>query len=267
MKKIFIGFLALLTANSSFAQDAADKKFQAGIVFGAGMNFQDMSTKLVNNNGVGSDLLVGGNFNYMFNETIGITSGLEFEFSKVKFEPGNGSLYYYYNDSKILAQDDIAEASHIYSLTSRKQSMTYLTIPTMVIFRTNFIGYMRYFGKLGMRHGFLLGQNSTDEGSSRLLSDPTSSFAPMQNSNMKASNEALFYKGTIGIAGGAEWNFVGSTCLVAEIGFYYGITPLYYNRKNPYLATIDQVGGVPQERFISNAAKQSQLQLKISFLF
>ena len=263
MKKIFIGILALLTANSSFAQDAADKKFQAGIVFGAGMTFQDMNTKLMNKDGIGSNLLIGGEFNYMFNETIGISSGLEFDFTTAKYRPGNGSVYYFYNDSKILAQDDISEATHMYSLETRKQKMTYLTIPTMIIFRTNFIGYMRYFGKLGMRHSFLLGQNTNDEGRSRLLSDPLSTFAPLDNNNMKAKNEMWFYSGSLGIAGGAEWNFVGSTCLVAEIGFYYGVTPLYYSRKNPYLMTV-QNGA---DTFFSNAAKQSQLQLKFSFLF
>ncbi len=266
MKKIFIGFLALITANSAFAQDAADKKFQAGITFGSGMNFQSMQTKNVKNDGVSANFQVGGTLIYMFNETIGISSGMEFVFSGAKFVPGNASLYYYYNDSKILSQKDISEATHKYSLESRKQNMTYLSIPTMVIFRTDFIGYMRYFGKLGMRHDFLLGQNSNDIGKSTNLSTNTP-FVEQENRHMKGKNEVLFYNGLVGISGGAEWNFIGSTSLVAEIGFYYGVTPLFYSRKHPYLAAVDNTNGVPEERFISNAARQSQLQFKLSFLF
>lgn len=266
MKKIINGLLALSIANFTFAQDAADKKFQAGITFGSGINFQSMQTKNIKNDGVSANFHVGGTFIYMFNETIGINSGMEFVFSSAKFVPGNSSIYYYYNDSKILSQKDIGDATHKYSLESRKQHMTYLSIPTMIIFRTDFIGYMRYFGKIGMRHDFLLGQNSSDLGKSTNLSTNTP-FVEQENRNMKAKNEVLFYNGLVGISGGAEWNFIGSTSLVAEIGFYYGVTPLFYSRKQPYLAAVDNNNGLVEERFISNAARQSQLQFKLSFLF
>lgn len=269
MKKIILSIVALACVNIAMTQDAADKKFQAGLVAGFGLNFQNMGTKFVEKNGVGTDLLIGGNFNIMFNETIGLTSGVEFEFSSTKFKSGPNPLYYFYNDNKIVGIEDYSDAKNIFQLQERKQNMTYLTIPTMLIFRTKFIGYVRYFGKFGMRHSFLLSQKSNDTGrSSSITGLPTDEFATVEQKNMKASNEVVFYKGSVGVAGGAEWNFTGSTCLVAEIGYYYGITPLYYNRNNAYLFSYEDNGtGIMNQIPVSNKATQGQLQLKISVLF
>lgn len=272
MKKIVLSVVALALGMSSFAQDAADKKFQGGLVAGFGLNFQNMGTKHVEKSGVGNDLLIGGNFNFMFTETIGLTTGVEFEFSTTKFKTGSNQLYYYFNDTKIIGVEDFAKdhsaANSIFRLAERRQKSTYLTVPTMLVFRTKFIGYVRYFGKFGMRHSFLLNQKSNDEGAALAISEfGVSDFNSFEHKNMKASNEVVFYKGSVGIAGGAEWNFTGSTCLVAEIGYYYGITPLYYNRNNAYLFNYETENGVVVQKPISNKATQGQLQLKVSILF
>lgn len=258
------------------AQDAADKTFQAGLVFGAGMNFQKMGTKLMSSAGAGSDLTIGGNMNFMFSETVGLTTGVEFDFNTTKYKPGTSNVYYTYIDNTIESIPEFSSGQsfvattdkQIYQLEERRQKATYLTIPTMLLFRTNFIGYMRYFGKFGLRNSFLLSQKTNDTG---LNFDPdnlyTGAATSAPNENMKAKNEMLFFKSAAGIVGGAEWNFVGSTCLVAEIGYYYGFTPLFYNRDNAYQYTAAGLNGETVDKPFSNKATQSQLQLKISILF
>lgn len=77
----------------------------------------------------------------------------------------------------------------------------------MLIFRTKYIGYLRYFGKFGMRHGFLLSQKSIDEGTSYkwnagVMGEMTEGAT---NENMKSSNEMVFYKGSVGGLL-VEWN-------------------------------------------------------------
>lgn len=274
MQKILLSLILASVAQISFGQEAADKKFQGGLVAGFGMNFQNMGTKYVEKDGVGTDMLIGGNLNYMFNETIGLTTGLEFEFSTTKFKSGVGNrqLYYYYNDSKIIGVEDFDAdpnaAKSLYKLNERRQKSTYLTVPTMLIFRTKFIGYFRYFGKFGMRHSFLLGQKSHDTGESLDFSANVPVYQLVDNKAMKASNEVVFYKGSVGIAGGAEWNFTGTTCLMLEVGYYYGITPLYYNRDNAYMHVLepDNSGAIVRTN-VSNKATQGQLQFKVSVLF
>ena len=77
----------------------------------------------------------------------------------------------------------------------------------------------------------------------------------------------LFIKSVAGFAGGAEWNFTGATSLVAEMGFYFGITPLYYDKKDEksYLYQTDDLGTT--RTYFDNAAKHNQLRFKISLLF
>lgn len=276
MKKILFTLVSIGLIGTTQAQDAADKTFQAGLVFGAGLNFQKMGTKLVNSAGAGNDLTIGGNMNFMFSETIGLTTGVEFDFNTTKYKPGSSNLYYTYNDNTIQAIPEFSTGQsfvntadkQIYKLEERRQKATYLTIPTMLLFRTNFIGYMRYFGKFGLRSSFLLNQKINDTGfnldpDNVYVGTPTST----PNENMKAKNEMFFFKSAAGIVGGAEWNFVGSTCLVAEVGYYYGFTPLFYDRKNAYLYTAAGLNGEAVDRPLSNKATQSQVQLKISILF
>jgi hypothetical protein len=259
MKKIVVGIVMLGLVFQTSAQEAADKKVQAGLVFGYGMAFQKMETKYLKTNGIGSDLTIGANMNYGFNENIGLNIGLEFDFETLKYKAGDKSLFYAYNDSEIIPFDSNDGADNLFQLLERKQKPIYLTIPTMVLFRTKFIGYFRYFGKFGLKTSFLLGNKINDEG---LIHFSPTPFDVVENKNMTAKNEMFFMKSSVGLAGGAEWNFIGSTCLAAEIGYYYGFVPLYYNKKSEdrYLVT-------PSDGNINNNAKQSQLMFKLSILF
>jgi hypothetical protein len=75
----------------------------------------------------------------------------------------------------------------------------------------------------------------------------------------------FFYKGSIGLSAGAEWKFLETTSLVAEVGYFYGITPLHLERKeaNRTLYTLDN----GTRTYFSNKANQNQLLFKVSILF
>lgn len=271
MKRIIVGILVLSSIFQVKAQEAADKKVQAGLVFGYGMAFQKMGTKLMKSNGIGSDLTIGANVNYSFNENIGLNLGIEFDFETLKYKAGDNPVYYRYFDSEIQQNEAYTSESQLFQLTERKQKPIYLTLPTMVMFRTKFIGYFRYYGKFGLKTSFLLGNKITDEGFN-FTNDGNPLVQPDEavygeNTDMKTKNEMLFLKSSVGLAGGAEWNFVGSTCLALEIGYYYGFVPLYNNKKNEdsFLFVTDATGA--NESHFSNNAKQSQLMFKLSILF
>lgn len=288
MKNLILIISVSILSGSVNAQAAADKNIQAGLILGYGMNFQKMGTELMSSNGAGNDLTIGANVNFSFTETIGLTTGIEFDFEKLKYKAGNESVYYRYNDKEILTEADGTD-NQIFELQSREQKPVYLSIPTMVLFRTNFIGYFRYFGKFGLRNSFLLSNTINDKGfdSDQALvsstdADPTNAteYAIFQNTltsaskdGMKAGGEMFFFKSAVGLAGGAEWNFTGSTCLVAEIGYYYGFTPLHVSRnekkQKEFLYTNSQepsTGNYNKDHF-SNQATQGQLMFKLSVLF
>lgn len=270
MKKIVLSVLALSISLGSMAQEAADKKIQAGLVTGFGLNFQKMGTKLMASNGVGNDLTIGANVNFSLTETIALCTGAEFDFNTVKYKANTETpTYYHYNDTEIIKKGDVSGTNSIFEMTARKQKQVYLTIPTMMVFRTNFIGYFRYFGKFGLRNSFLLTSKINDTGYNYESGSITDVGVAGENLNMKASGDMFFFKSAVGLAGGAEWNFSGSTSLMAEIGYYYGITPLHVTKKdeNMTLYTSGANNGSGNDFYFPNKATQSQLMFKISILF
>lgn len=274
MKRLLFGLVTVALSTTAMAQDAAGKKYQAGLVTGFGMNFQEMGTTRMASLGAGSDITLGANVNIGLTETIAFTTGAEFDFERLRFNNGPNPVYYWYNDKQILQQQDVAGTGNaqLFQLIERRQRVTYLTIPTMLMFRTNFIGYFRYFGKFGLRNSILLSNKYNDTGVNfENFEDPILGTAQSAvQENMEASGEMLIFKSAVGASGGAEWNFVGSTCLVAELGFYYGFTPLFLDRdveKTTLFASEPDNLGIPQDVSFSNQARQSQLMLKISILF
>lgn len=266
-KNIFLLVISLITF-TTFGQDAAEKKYQAGLVAGFGLNIQKMGTKLMEANGMGNDLTIGANLNMGFTETIGLCTGIEFDFETLKYKtPGTDSIWYYYrsDNNELVQYQDISATNSAYRLDSRRQKPIYISIPTMLIFRTKFIGYFRYFGKFGLRTSVLLSNKFTDEGANI---DPITGDEIDKNANadMTAKGEMFPIKSAVGLAGGAEWNFVGSTSLVAEVGYYYGFTPLHNSRKSDksYLWSTASAEIPP---VFSNQATQSQIMFKLSVLF
>lgn len=270
MKKILLTVVGFGFALGLHAQDAADRKVQAGLVIGSGMNFQKMGTKNLATNGIGANMMIGANVTFNFSQTLALCTGVEFDFSSMKYKSNIAApIYYRFNDTEILRKGESNNSDQLFLLSERKQKATYITIPTMMLFRTNFIGYFRYFGKFGLRNSFLGSSKSNDTGSTLAGQVETGAQTAATNDNMKRKSEMFFYKGSVGLAGGAEWNFSGSTCLVAELGFYYGFTPLYYSPKEDkmHLYTSGLNNGLGANKYFSNAASQSQLQLKVSILF
>lgn len=278
MKKILYTFLVFGISTTVIAQEAAEKKVQAGLTISGGLNFQKMGTKRLETNGVGSDMTIGANVIFNFSETIGLCTGAEFDFETLKYKATSFeslNTYYYYNDTEIKQVKDVDFANpgdnDVYQLTTRTQKALYLTVPTMMVFRTKFFGYVRYFGKFGLRNSFLLSSKSNDTGFNFTNNNITDTPIAAENKNMKASGEMFFFKSAVGLCGGAEWNFSGSTSLVGEIGYYYGFTPLYANKNtekgNNYLFATSDNNGIGNDKYFNNKATQSQLMLKVSILF
>lgn len=261
LKLVFTIVCSFLYTSLTFSQNISDKKTQAGLTGTFGLNTLRMGTNKMNSNGVGSNLGIGIMIHSSFknSKNLGLAYGLEFEFGTYKFKPANAT-YYEYNDKEILSDKNSNDATGIFQLQERSQKPVYITIPLMFLFRTDFIGDFRYFGKFGVRNNFLVSNKMNDTGID-LATGQAADF-----SNMKSSGETFFYNGSVGLTAGAEWNFVGSTSLVAEAGYFYGITPLFLDRKveNKSLYNVNLTSG---KEYYSNNANLSQILLKVSILF
>jgi len=240
------------------------KRLQAGLTTNLGMNFiTPGQSKLIDKNGIGSCFSVGLTLNKCFKNspTVGISTGIEFDFETNRYKTVD-SIYYDYIGSKIIAKANAVDATGSFSLQERNQKSIYVSIPLMMLFRTSMIGDFRYFGKFGIRNSFLL-KNSVNDFGVDITNIPY--VANSQNNNFVSNGDMFFYKGSIGLSAGAEWKFYETTSIVAELGYFYGVTPLHLERKeqNRTLYTIDN--GV--RSYFSNKANQNQLLFKISILF
>lgn len=249
--------LFLFSPQLLVAQAGGTKKLQAGMTGNFGLNFNQMGDNKMLKDGVGTDLSVGICLHTSFKNSsnLGLATGLEFDFQKFGYKAGADSVYYKYTDNTILHKNE--SGGTVYRVSSRQYSPVYVSIPLMLLFRTDPIGDWKYFGKFGLRNSFLVSQKINDTGVD--LSAPT---AVKENTNMKSVGETFFYRGSIGFSAGAEWNFIGSTSLVSELGFFYGLTPMHYRfSKDNYTL----YSGA--DNYFYTKARQNQLILKIAILF
>ena len=257
---VLLGFV-LLSPCLSFTQGLQNKNIQAGITSSFGFNFAKMGTSRLENNGVGTNFNVGLLMHKSFagSKNFGFASGLEFDFNTINFKSVE-SIHYNYNDREILPHSSSTLST--FQLQTRKHKTSLVTIPLALLFRTDSVGSFRYFAKFGIRNSFLISNKMVDKGI-----DITNPQIPKEkeNLNMTSKNDMFFYQLSLGLSFGAEWNFIGSTCLVAEMSYYYGLTPLFLDRKEDNQTLYIKVNG--ENTPFSNKATQNQLALKLAVLF
>lgn len=272
MKKIVLLIVCAGLVSTAFSQESG-KKVQVGLAYQFGLNFNKPGTKIIERDGVGVQNAVGVNINFAFNENIGLSTGLEFDFESFKYRvTAVDPIYYRYEDVNILHKEDDQSKGKLYNLQSRKEKAIYGTIPTMLLFRTNMIGDFRYYGKFGARSSFLLGNTTFDEGFVFAGDSITGAQLTQSNDDLKATKNLAIFRSAIGLVGGAEWNFTGNTSLFAEIGFYYGFTEIHNQKavggdKERNLTLFQDVNNDGTPEYLPFSAKQKQLTLKIGILF
>lgn len=283
MKKLLsLLFITGLTLGAN----AQDKKFQIGLVMGTTFNWTKIQTTKLEKNGIGNEFIIGIGGNYMFNENVGIASGLQFDIGNFSLNYGSdaspalGDVYYAYSDTRIMKYDDenggvqdFGTDSTAFQLMTRTYRTKYITVPFFLKFQTSMIGKFKYYGKFGARISFLGAVRMDDFGRDAIYYSATDSFAtilPFQErtqTNMKPEGikkELTPVKMGIGIYGGAEWNFTGNTFLYMEGGFNYGIIPQLYS-KSGNLADLQSNGSFLNLNVDNNP--QHLIEFKVGLLF
>jgi hypothetical protein len=279
MKKLLVLALSVGFVYGAFAQDAADKKVLAGLTLGGGLNFNSAETNAIST-GVGGDFVVGMNLDWHFAQNIALSTGLEFDFNRFTHQ-FNDSAFFDYADKEVLQRGnsddegfgtpaDLGEGQ--FFLKERTYKSIYLSIPVMLRFQTNYLGYMRYFGKFGIRNSFLLQTRGDNMGDNYPVGAAAMTSTELED--MRIPGSLSFYKGTIAFSAGAEWNFTGSTCLVGEIGYYYGFSEIHQQvgaltgDDNKDLTLYNDANAAKVDRnYFAPSARQGQLLVKVSILF
>ena len=281
MKKILS---VLLIAGFTFGVSAQDKKIRAGLVMGFTMNSLKVQTTKIEKNGIGAGFTIGMNGDYNINENIAISSGLEFDLENFSVNYGNpnnssvGNVFYAYSDTDIKkykdgAVEDFTDSS-AFELMTRTFRSKYVTLPFFLKFQTNMIGSWKYYGKFGLRTSFLAGVRMDDEGyDAKYLNGEfnrdAASTKTLENMKPVGIKKGLTpVRMGIGIYGGAEWNFTGSTNLFMEAGFNYGVTPNLYSKSGHLADKVTAADGtVTYSNLDVKSNPQHVFQLKVGLLF
>lgn len=286
MKKLLS--LVLMTT-IGFGANAQDKKFQVGLVLGPTFNWTKIQTTKIERNGIGNGFTIGVGGNYMFNDNIGVASGIQFDLESFKLNYGSdsnaalGDIFYAYSDTDIQKYDDKDGVvkdftdTTAFMLATRKFRAKYVTIPLFLKFQTNMIGQFKYYGKFGLRTSILAGARTDDTGYDAYYNTTNGSFTRTSTSariqeNMKPvslKKDLALVRAGIGVYGGAEWNFTGSTFLYGELGFNYGITPSL-SQTSATLVEKTATGNPGEYTYTSLDIKnnpQHIIELKIGLLF
>ncbi len=276
MKKLLtLSFIAGLLFNTN-AQDASEKKFLAGLTLGGALNINDPQTNTMDSK-VGGDFIVGMALDWNFSKNIALSSGIEFDFNRFKTSY-NKEILFDYRDKDILQFKDynVDNKDDYFLVNERKHKSIYLSLPIMLKFQTNFMGYMRYYGKFGVRNSFMLTTVTNNKGQG--YNQEAKKTDITQLDDMKTPGVMSFYKGAIGIAGGAEYNLSGTTVLVAELGYYYGFSEVFRQEGSVfgddqkdlslYQVPIGKDGkDINNREYYAPSLRQGQLMLKVSVLF
>ena len=289
MKKLLT---LLLIGGIALGAQAQDKKFQIGLVTGGVFSWVKTQTSEIERNGIGGGFTIGVGGNYLFNENIGLASGVQFDIESFTMNYGDavtgttpsGDVFYGYEDTDIKKYDEgtnyfenLSDTSSILELQNRKFRGKYVTIPFFLKFQTNLIGQFRYYGKFGLRTSILAGVRMDDTGYDAAYDANSNSFvrtgnAPHTlNTNMKP---VTILKGLtpvrlgIGIYGGAEWNFTGNTYLYMEGGFNYGVTPSMQIESGHLVNQVDDgLGNLSRSPLDIKNNPQHIIEVKLGLLF
>lgn len=280
----------LLIAGIGVGAQAQDKKFQMGLVLGPTFNWTKIQTKKIERSGIGNGFTIGVGGNYLFNDNIGIASGIQFDLESFSINYGPptntalGDVFYAYTDTDIHKFDEESGRVEDFSDTSafllqtRKFRAKYVTIPLFLKFQTNLIGQFKYYGKFGLRTSILAGIRMDDTGYEANYDSNNGTFEQINSDTKKMENmkPTAIKKGLslvrtgIGIYGGAEWNFTGNTFLYSEIGFNYGITPALYQRSSHLVDKSENAtdpDGFSYTQLDIRNNPQHIIELKIGLLF
>ena len=266
MKFSYFLFILFFVSSSLYSQEKADKKIQVGIVIGGGINFLNIQTSQVRKDRTGGFFTAGLALNWHFSKNVGLSTGLQFDLERFSYRNkstplSSEILHYDYTDRTILREKENGGNKGVFILEKRRQQPIYLTVPTMLLFRTNRIGYFRYFGKFGLRNSFLVTQRTNDFGTSI---ENANVKQDAENNKMKTKNSMVFFRSSVGLAAGFEWAFSGETSLCFEVGYYYGFTQLFYKKSNRSIYTLDASSNKVYKSF---GMMESQLVFKVSILF
>jgi len=224
MKKAFALVAAALIGAPALLHAQEDQSVRFGIRLSPNLGWARPDTRGLNSDGN----TLGFTFGLLTEFPIGMTGNYRFATGLFLNTVGGGYTYDY------TFVENVGEAEQTKALTTT-MNLRYVEIPFTIKMMTNEIGYMRYFGQLGVSAGFNIRAKGDIE---EPILDPsgfyTRGFRILDGEDI--SDDINLFRAALVIGGGMEYNISGNTNLLVGITYNNGLTninrrEIYDNRK------------------------------------
>lgn len=228
-----------MTTTTSFAQETEEKKettteeaapkttksepnVRFGLKIMPSLNWYspDKTAKYASN-GTNAGFGWGLTIENKITKTASFVWGLEMRYDKGDINYVDSTYYLISNDEFINVEDTVGKNYSTYLLKNRKHNVNYITVPLMLKLKTSEIGYMTYYGELGLLTQFKLKGRADDE-----VND-FGKATDVTLEKLDISKEMNLVKLNFSVGGGLEWNMSGSTSLTLAIHYNFGLTNVY----------------------------------------
>ena len=190
----------ILFANNSSAQDDL-QKMQFGIKVGPNLGWIKPDAENYSSEGSVIGFNWGFIAEYNITQNYAISSGFNVVYN-------NGKLKYPY------LQDAVS------GIMQRKYNLQYLEIPVCLKMSTKQIGYITYYGKIGIGVNFNLRAKAKDV------------FNVEPETKKNISDEITFMRESLIVGGGFKYSIGGSTALMFEVLFNNGFSDILKGKNN-----------------------------------
>jgi hypothetical protein len=229
-KTALLAITLLLSVSYAFAQSEGgasangdDKNFHFGLNITPGLYFASPGTSGNGNsnaaNGAAFGFGYGVNLEFYFSHNYGLATGIEVDQIGVNYTNIYTTKTNNYTDSVIT--------------TAHTQTMQYLAIPLVLKLRTNAIGPIKYFGLFGVQPGFLLSGMDNPTVTRDIYSY---SYPSGTTDNVNIYHESSFFRVSLIVGLGLEYNLAGSTSIQAAITYDNAFTNVNSNSNNSIIA-------------------------------
>lgn len=210
MKKVSTTLLVLLFgATHLFAQ--SDNSVRLGIKFAPNLSWIRSDTKGLVSDGT----LIGYSFGLMTEFPFGSNGNYRFATGLILNNVGGKATRSYSTPDTTGLTNEILSTSTV--------KLRYIELPVTMKLMTNEIGYMRYFGQLGVD----LAANIRAKSNAETITTSGGNTRTTTEDDIDVKESVNVFKAGLVVGGGLEYNFSGSTSAVVGVTYHSGFTKLY----------------------------------------
>lgn len=154
-------------------------------------------------------------------------------------------------------------------LKSREYRQQYITIPLALKLKTNEIGFITYFGQIGVDASFKIKGRANDDGT--LYSADSLGVYSLQGvdhteTDVDILKQIGLFRIALNVGLGAEFNIAGNTSLLCSLNYNNGFTNFFYNKTKDTNKLVDSNNPVAAQK-LEEKATSNYVSLTVGVLF